>query len=258
MYTEEQMASSSPHRATDWKVEYTLSEPCGITKLQDSPSIELRTECDVKSKSERIIGFSIKVNGEYDKDEALKKANHQAKRLVDIITFKREKRVTHYLAGLMEKIEDDSWKTCKIGTAVYHRLKNIELDLTDNAIVQMIEKDKEINNRLHHASIAIGAEELQLFVTMFTELFQVIEDERTLPGYYKYEALRNALSHRELDPNRPKGAMAEVKRWFPPPNDFEFTPTNEFDHNSEKNQKQLKSEAKNLKNLAMSYLNTRM
>jgi hypothetical protein len=85
--------SSPSHKVTDWIVEYTLSEPCGYTRIQNSPSIELRTECDVRSKSERIIGFSIRVNSEYNKQEVKKKANQQAKRLTDIITFKREKRV---------------------------------------------------------------------------------------------------------------------------------------------------------------------
>jgi hypothetical protein len=253
------MASSS-YGVTDWKVGYTLSEPCGYTKIQDSPSIELRTECDVKSRSERITGFAIKVKGEYDKEEVVRKANQQAKRLADIITFKREKRVTYHLTGLMEKIgtDPDRWKTSTMGTASYHILKNIELDLTENTISQIIQNDEEINHRLHHASIAIGAEELQLFVTMFTELFQVIEDEKkknTIQDYRKYEALRNALSHRELDPNR---AMAQVNHWFLPPNDFKFTTTKEFDYNSEKNLRQLKSEANDLKKYVISYLNTRM
>jgi hypothetical protein len=254
-------SSSSPHKATDWKIEYTLSEPCGYTTIKNSDSIQLETSFDEKSKTHLITGFSILITAEHDENEVIKKASQQAKRIADIITFKREKRVVCYRTGIMERIEDDRWKLSKTFTARYHILKDIELDLGDNVIAQMIENDEEINYRLHHASIAIGAEELQLFVTMFTELFQVIEDEKkknTIPDYRKYEALRNALSHRELDPNRRNGAMAQVKQWFPPPNDFEFTPTNEYDHNSEKNSKQLKSEAYNLKKLVMSYLSAKM
>jgi hypothetical protein len=101
------MASSS-YGVTEWVVEYILSEPCGYTKIQNSPSIELRSEHDVTSNSERIIGFSIKVTGEYDAKEVLKKANQQAKRLADIITFKREKRVTSHLAGFRKKTGADA------------------------------------------------------------------------------------------------------------------------------------------------------
>ena len=243
--------------ATDWIVKYTLSEPCEFTNIQDSPSIEFKTEFNRKIKPNRITGFTITVIGEQDEEEVLRKANQQAKRLADIMSFKAEKRVIHYWAGLMKKIgtNPDKWTTSRIGTIVYHRLNDIELDLKDNTIAQMIEQDKEINHRLHHASIAMGAEELQLFVTMFTELFQVIEGETTLKDYWKYSALRDVISHRELDPKR---AMARVKQLFLPPNDFTFTPTNEFDHNSEKNLRLLKSEANDLKKLAMSYLGTRM
>lgn len=255
-YIEGQMASSQ--WLTDWIVDYALSEPCGFTNIQDSPSIQFKTEFDRKTKPNRITGFSIKVTGEQDEEEVLKKADQQAKRLADIMSFKAQKRVIYYWAGLMKKIgtNPDKWTTSRIGTVVYHRLQDIELlDLKDNTIAQMIEHDKEINHRLHHASIAIGAEELQLFVTMFTELFQVIEGETTLKDYWKYSALRDVQSHRELDPKR---ALARVKQFYLPPNDFKFTPTNEFDYNSEKNLRQLKSEANDLKKLAMSYLGTRM
>jgi len=251
--------ASSAYGATDWIAEYTLSEPCGFTNIQNSPSIEFKTEFDRETKPNRITGFSVKVTGEQDEEEeVLRKANQQAKRLIDIMSFKAQKRVIYYWAGLMKKIgtNPDKWATSRIGTVVYHRLNDIELDLKDNnTIAQMIEHDKEINHRLHHASIAMGAEELQLFVTMFTELFQVIEGETTLKDYWKYSALRDVISHRELDPKR---AMARVKQFYLPPNDFTFTPNNEFDHNSEKNLRQLKSEANDLKKLAMSYLGTKM
>lgn len=252
------MSSSSP-RVTDWIVGYTLSEPCEYTTIQNSPSIKLITEFNEKSKSNHITGFSILITGEHNENEVKRKANQQAKRLADIITFKRQKRVTPNLTGLTKKIgtDPDRRTTSKILRSSYHILKDIELDLTNNVIAQMIEKDEEINHRLHHVSLALGAEELQLFVTMFIELFQVIEDDKnknSIPDYLKYEALRNALSHRELDPNRPRGAMTQVKQWYPPPCDFEFTPTNEFDHNSEKNLRQLKSEANDLKKHVMFYL----
>jgi hypothetical protein len=250
--------ASSAYGATDWIAEYSLSEPCGFTNIQDSPSIQFKTEFDRKTKPNRIIGFSIIVIGEQNEEEVLRKANQQAKRLADIMSFKAQKRVIYYWAGLMKKIgtNPNKWTTSRIGTVLYHRLQDIELlDLKDNTIAQMIEHGKEINHRLHHASIAMGAEELQLFVTMFTELFQVIEGETTLKDYWKYSALRDVISHRELDPKR---AMARVKQFYLPPNDFTFTPNNEFDHNSEKNLRQLKSEANDLKKLAMSYLGTKM
>jgi hypothetical protein len=260
--------SSPSHKVTDWIVEYTLSEPCGYTKIQNSPSIELRTECDVRSRSERIRGFRIKVNNESVEQVVVRKADQQAKRIADIISFRSERRVTHNFAGITEKIgtNPDRWRVTKQFGSSYHILKDIELDLTDNAIAEMIENDKDINHRLHHTSIALGAEELRLFPTMFTEFFQVIEIEdnkkkvlkkkKNLPKYYlKYEALRNALSHRELNPKR---AIAQVNCYYRNRNKFEFTPTNEFNYNSEKNMAQLKSEANKLKKRAISYLKRKM
>jgi hypothetical protein len=48
--------------------------------------------------------------------------------------------------------------------------------------------------------------------------------------------------------------LAKVKQYYKAPNDFDFTPNDEFDFNSEKNMKQLEAEAKILKEIAMSYL----
>jgi hypothetical protein len=56
--------ASSAYGATDWIAEYSLSEPCGFTNIQDSPSIQFKTEFDRKTKPNRIIGFSIIVIGE--------------------------------------------------------------------------------------------------------------------------------------------------------------------------------------------------
>ncbi|HEX5975634.1 MAG TPA: hypothetical protein VFY68_00075 [Nitrososphaeraceae archaeon] len=47
------MSSSSP-RVTDWIVGYTLSEPCGITTKENSPSIELRTICDAATTTRTV------------------------------------------------------------------------------------------------------------------------------------------------------------------------------------------------------------
>ncbi len=76
-----------------------------------------------------------------------------------------------------------------------------------------------------------------------------------LPKYYdKYESLHDVLSHRELDPR----AMKWVNHYYRNRRKFEFTTTNEFNFNSEKNMRLLKVEANNLKQRAMKYLNKRM
>jgi hypothetical protein len=262
---------SSHRRGTDWKVRYRLSEPCHIKKKQDSPTVELVTDYDEKSKCKRITEFIIRINRESKEKEVLKRANQQAKRLTDIITFKREKRVTYHRIGLMKRIRVRPRERWRIGTETkfgYHNLKSIELDLTDSAIAQKMAKDEDINHRLHHASIAIGAEELQLPVSMFTEFFQVIEEnnnnnkkkkKRKLPKYYhKYKALRDAISHRQLKPTEPRAAMQQVNLYYRGRHKFEFTPTHEFNYNSEKNITQLKSEASKLKKRALSYINKKM
>jgi hypothetical protein len=267
------MASSSsprpplPPSITDWLSEYDLSKPCACTKkIQNSDSIILKIEYDEKydgkRKFNRITGFYVLIIGEPNRDEAIKRANQQAKRLVDLLSFKRGKRVPYAWKAVQRITETGLVETTGIvGRISTSNLRAIELDLQDKGVKHLIENAEEINHRLHHFSLALGAEELQLFANMFTELFQVIEDANPanrIQDYEKYEALRNAISHRTLNPKKPRAAMAQVKRWYPHPNDFEFTKDNEFDSNSEKNEKQLGTEAFNLKKAVLAYLSTRL
>jgi hypothetical protein len=263
-------SSSSPSQIiTDWIVGYKLLEPCGYSNIKNSPTIKLITEVDEHTQAKQITDFLIRVDNESSAEEAIRKANPQAKRLVDIMTFRYEKSIRYYYNGINKKIvgsNPERWTVETQLTIINQHLKGIDLDLTDNAIVQMIQKDDDINHRLHHASLAREAEELKIFAIMFTELFQVIEGEKNRVGkdYDKYKALRDALSHRVLDPNRP--AMIGIKTHYPP-NTFEFTPFTqlqpsapryEFNYNSDKNMKVLEAEAKKLKGDAMSYLSTRI
>lgn len=243
-----------------------LSEPCDCVKITNSPSIEF-ISCTVGdskgTKAERITGFNIKFYGESDEQKIRSEADQQAKRLTDIIAFKSKMRVLYNYDGISKKIatNPDRWLLTKDGVFSYHIRELIqELDLTDNAIAPRIVNADDVTHRLHHASLALGAEELRLYAYMVTEFFQVIEEEddqkkKAIPDYWKYSSLRDVLSHRPLDPTR---AMKWVKQYYLPPNDFEFTPTNEFDFNSAKNIKLIESEAKKLKGVAMSYLNTRI
>jgi hypothetical protein len=265
-------SSSSPSPSsgspTDWVLTYTLTEPCDCEKITNSPSIEF-ISCTVEgskgTKAERITGFNIKFYGESDEQKIRREADRQAKRLADIIAFKSKMRVLYNYDGVSKKIatNPDRWLVTKDGVFSYHIRELIQvLDLTDKSIAPRLVKDDDMTHRLHHASIALGAEELRLYAYMFTELFQVIEEDdknkRSIKDYDKYEALRSAMSHRQLKPNEPKAAMAKVNQYYQAPNNFEFTPTHEFDYNSEKNLSQLKSEANDLKKHVMSYLNTRM
>ena len=72
---------SSSYGVTDWIVGYTLSDPYEYTNIQNSCSIEFKTEFDEKSKSKsnHITGYSIKVTGEYE-EEVLK--NEQASQAI--------------------------------------------------------------------------------------------------------------------------------------------------------------------------------
>jgi hypothetical protein len=258
-------SSSSPssHNITDWVLTYTLSEPCDCMKITNSASINLITERIVGSKAERIKGFEIKFYDESNEQKIRREADRQAKRLADIIALKSKMRVIYNYAGVSKKIgtNPDKWTVEREYGFPSHMREPIEvLDLTDKSIASRIVKDDDVTHQLHHASIALGAEELQLYAHMFTELFQVIEEDddikkNAIPNYWKYSALRDALSHRPLDPTR---AMKWVNQHYSPPDNFEFTPTNEFDYNSEKNLRQLKSEANNLKQYAMGYLNRKM
>jgi hypothetical protein len=246
--------TSAPYGVTDWKVEYTLSEPCDCTEIKDSQSIEFKTKFDKKIKPNSITGFSIIVNGE-NEDEILEKANKQAERLAQIMTVKSRGYVTATLDGYIVKTgtNPDRWSVLKKISPRYHIRQTIELDLNNKVIISIIENDEDTNLQLHHASLAMGAEESRRFADMYRELFQVIEKEEEVKDYCKFKSLRNALSHqRKLDRAKPK-----VEKYFGKGR-YDFTANDEFDHNSSKNMENLKEDANDLKSIVMSDLSTKM
>jgi hypothetical protein len=264
-------SSSSPSSGapTDWMLTYILTEPCDCEKITNTPSIEFisrSVEGRKGTKAERITGFNIKFFGESDEQKIRREADQQAKRLADIIAFKSKKRVLYNYDGISKKIatNPDRWLLTKDSVIRYNIRDLIQvLDLTDKSIAPRIVNSDDVTHRLHHASMALGAEELRLYAYMFTEFFQVVEEETNHVGkdYDKYSALRDVLSHRTLDLTR---AMKRVNQHYRQPDDFEFrqSTTNpsdyEFNFDSEKNMRQLETEAKTLKGIAMSYLNTRI
>lgn len=233
------MASSlppSPYGKTEWKVEYTLPEPCDCTEIEGSPSIEITTKFDKKIKPNSITGFAITVIGEYE-DEILENANKQAERLAQIITVKSRGYVTATLDGYRVKTgtNPDKWNVLKIRSALYHIRQTIELDLNNKALISIIQNNEDTNLQFHHASLAIGAEESRQFADMYRELFQVIEKEKGLQDYCKYKSLRDAISHqKKLD-----WAKDDVEKYFGKGR-YDFTPNDEFDHDSHKNRENLK------------------
>ncbi len=240
-------SSLSPYGLTDWRVSYNLSERCGVTRFQNSPSIALTTVRDEKSGSEYITGFTITTTGEFE-EEVKRRTNKLAKRLAHIISIKSGKYVTPILDGHSvrkdpeRRPDTERWSHVKDLIAVYNIENDIdELDLTDNTIDLILQNDGDINQQLHHASLAIGAEKVRQYENMIREFFQIIEKDKNIPDYYKWKALRDALSHQKPVSH----AKSEVENYFCVGH-FDFT-NDEFDHDSQKNIEHVMLEASNFK-----------
>jgi hypothetical protein len=250
-------ASSSPSPSSssgpiEWEVSYVLPEPFSCEKLENSSFIVFDAQCDVKTKSHSIKGFTETVTAQ-NEDEMLEMANTQAERLAQIMSVKALGHVNYAYKGFSPKNQNaQGSKTIrKSVTAVSHTRQMIdELNLNSNQkIGSIMQNDEDTNIQLYHARLAIEAEENRQYANMYRELFQVIEKETGLPCYKKYKSLRAAISHqREVS-----RAENDVITHFGAGH-YDFTANQEFDHNSKKNREHLKIDADDLKKVAIAYL----
>jgi hypothetical protein len=247
-------SSSSQSAAKQYEVSYSLPEEFHCEKYENSSSIVFDTEPSDK-KGYKIKGFTITVTAE-NEEEILEKANTQAERLVQIMSFKSLGHVKYSYEGYHQKTSAGTARTVrKKFTGVYHIQPMIdELNLKSNqAISSIMQNDEETNMQLYHFRLAIGAEENRQYANMYRELFQVIEKETGLQNYQKYKALRHAISHQ-----RPVDRAENAVITHFGAGRYNFTPNHEFDHNSKKNREHLKEDAGDLKQAVIKYLSPKL
>lgn len=230
-------------------MDYRLSDKIEYTKIQNSSDVELQTTTDQQKRT--ITGFVILLNGAIE-TEVLAEADRRASRVTNILNVESGRFVRHNQIGYMKKTAT-GWTTTSSYTASYSVRAHVDIDLSKPKIANLITSEDDINQQCHHASLALRSEELQQYETMTTELFQVIEKESSLQDWPKYKALRDALSHQKPV----QRAKSQIERYFEI-GYFDFSQSDEFDHNSPKNMKNLKVEAHTLKGIVMQHLKSKL
>jgi hypothetical protein len=241
-------------RRFDWIFEFGLTERCPYTSIENSSSIELKTEIDEDKKIRYVTGFSIFI--QYSSEEMAKnKVERQAKVLTDIISVKRERYVSYYMIG-RSMIRPD--KTRRVTRELILRnniLKELKIDLKENRIASSIKSDLPRNQQFYHASLGLRASEFELYDIAIREFYQVIEIAKSaLPEGARYEHLRHALSHPgKLQKDTIQALQDNFGKDY-----FDLTIRNQFDSTSPKNKAHLKIEADNLRKIVMNHLNSKL
>lgn len=239
----------------DWIFTFGLTERCPYMSIENSSSIELKTEMDEDKNTRYVTGFSMSIK-DSSEEEAKNKAERQAKVLTDIISVKRERYVSYYGIGYNMIRPDKTQRVTRDLILKYNILKDLEIDLKDNKIASSIKNDLPQNQQFHHASLGLRASEFELYDVMVREFYQVIEiDKSILPNECaKYEPLRNALSHLgELQMETRQGLEDNFGKDY-----FELTTRNQFDSTSPKNKDHLKAMANDLRRIAMNHLSKKL
>ena len=239
----------------DWIFEFGLTERCPYLSIENSNSIQLKSEIDEHKNTRCITGFSISIKDSTE-EESKDKVDRQAKVLTDIISVKRERYVSYYGIGYDMIRPDKTHRVTRDLILRYNILKDLEIDLKENKVASSIKNDLPQNQQFHHASLGLRASEFELYDVMVREFYQVIEiDKSILPNECaKYEPLRNALSHLgELQMETRQGLEDNFGKDY-----FELTTRNQFDSTSPKNKDHLKAMANDLRRIAMNHLSKKL
>jgi hypothetical protein len=103
-----------------WIFEFGLTERCPYKSIENSSSIQLKTQMDDVNKTKYITGFTISIRDSTE-DEAEYEVDRQAKVLADIISVKRERYVSYYKLGRSMIRPDKTQRAYKDLVIRYHR-----------------------------------------------------------------------------------------------------------------------------------------
>lgn len=239
----------------DWNFVFGLTERCPYTTIENSSSIQLKTQIDDVKKTKYITGFTILIRDSTE-DEAEYEVDRQAKVLAVIISVKKERYVSYYKLGRNMIRPDKSQRAYKDLVIRYHILKDLEINLKDGKTASSIKNDLPQNQQFHHASLGLRASEFELYDVAVKEFYQVIElDKNVLPSEYtKYKPLRDALSHPdELFDDTIQSLEDNFRKDY-----FELTIRNQFDTTSPNNKTRLKVQVDHLRRIVMNHLSQKI
>jgi hypothetical protein len=127
-------------RRFNWIFEFGLTERCPYTSIENSSSIELKTEIDEDKKIRYVTGFSIFIQ-DSSEEMAKNKVERQAKVLTDIISVKRERYVSYYMIGRSMIGPDKTRRVIRELILRNNILKELKINLKENRIASSIKSD---------------------------------------------------------------------------------------------------------------------
>lgn len=170
---------------------FELTEPVDIPGLKENGA-DIKLQFDTTDK-DKLIAFLIWVSGPDLQDNTV--AYQKAYRLTNLLTLKAGKFVFHkrpreFVNGRLGQVLKSIGQTSIKNTLV-------NLNISDNGILSLLDNDSRVNQQLAHFSNGIKAIDELNFSEAVKEFYHVIEYE-TPQHLKKYKSLRNGLSHAEL------------------------------------------------------------
>ena len=176
-----------------YDVYFKLSEECRTIKLNGSSDIHF--DIQQRNNKNKLVGFTMHID-ESNEDKAKLMASQKANVLCSLFTVKYRKFTHPILIGLNKYRADGSQTVQRIFSSGYARIRELDIDLTDNEVEKIL-TEETLTGLSYHTSIGIRAYFENNPAESIRSFYQVIENSPVpIPKHLKkYKSLRNALSH---------------------------------------------------------------
>jgi len=211
--------------------EFNLSHELPLDGFPKINGIELKKK--LEEKLESVTGISIEITN-VTKEEGIRLAENKARNIVNLMCVKCNIYSDVYLTN--EEFQEYGAKTRQVKTAIritghpYRRS-----DITEEEI-DRLQNDSNFVQQIARLNDVLRCNQNYDWKGVITGLCTVIKEQFT-ENTIKYKFLRDALSHDELD-----RAKQNVEEHFGI-GYFDFSSNNQFDFTSEKNIKNLQTQA---------------
>ncbi len=237
----------------EWTFRFTLNGKCIFPQVNGRPEIELHTEDNEEDGTKTIQGFTIRVQSSSE-DEAVDRANSQAKTLVDILAVMSGGHLGYTLTG--QEMSGPDRRTVTSSVTCKFDIEPAEsLDLNKPNILQAIKtrepRDRQLTfvDRLGYANEGLGAFTHDLYSVMIKQFHLSLGSRQEAR---KYDSIRDAVSHHEKLDSKWKKTRESVEKEFP--GKFDWTNNDTLDYRSDKTRRSLKEIALQMRELAIGFI----
>lgn len=222
---------------SNWEIHFTLSEKIDCEdNLPTINGIEIEI-CNGKANQKSITGFNIKVE---NTTQAIAKeiANKKAQIFTDLLSTTSGTASIPRLDGTRVEKPTGGHTVSKTFTISYNIRNNADINIPIQRLEDILEnKDSELSQQMKYVNRSTDAIKNRDPASAIKDLFLAC-NQNPQGTLVKYKSLRNALSH---DPVYQQD-IQNIKRDFGE-DYFEFTSEDRFDYSSDKNMKNLTTEA---------------